>query len=159
MIRQAAKEIVYQYGAGILLSEEFIRGYDQIHHHVTTVAEHSLHVAVISVMICLILGKLHIHTKERQMVEGALCHDIGILDRYDKYDSNRECYRKHPDDSAEIAKTLVDNYDATVDNIIRRHMWPATPIPPKCREGFIITLADKIASIREVALRRNSVRG
>ena len=29
---------------------------------------------------------------------------------------------------------------------IRRHMFPLNPIPPRCREAWIVTLADKICS-------------
>ena len=27
---------------------------------------------------------------------------------------------------------------------IRRHMFPLNPIPPRCREAWIVTLADKL---------------
>ena len=33
--------------------------------------------------------------------------------------------------------------------IIKKHMWPLTPIPPMCREAWIVTMADKWCSLLE----------
>ena len=38
-------------------------------------------------------------------------------------------------------------------DIILKHMWPLTIIPPKSVEGFIVSFADKYCSIAEVFLR------
>ena len=32
---------------------------------------------------------------------------------------------------------------------ILKHMWPLTPIPPRYKESFIITIADKYATYKE----------
>ena len=34
-------------------------------------------------------------------------------------------------------------------NIIVRHMFPLVPIPPTCREAWIVCLADKYCALRE----------
>ena len=34
-------------------------------------------------------------------------------------------------------------------DIIIKHMWPLTIIPPLCREGWIVTMADKYCSTLE----------
>jgi uncharacterized protein len=45
-------------------------------------------------------------------------------------------------------------------DIILRHMWPLTVIPPKSVEGFIVSYADKYCSVAEVFLRlRQRIRG
>lgn len=36
-------------------------------------------------------------------------------------------------------------------NMILRHMWPLTPIPPKYKEGFVLLYADKFCGTAEVA--------
>lgn len=33
--------------------------------------------------------------------------------------------------------------------IIRKHMWPLTVVPPTCREAWIVTAADKWCSMLE----------
>ena len=40
---------------------------------------------------------------------------------------------------------------AVEENAILRHMFPLTPIPPRCREGWIICLADKLCAACELA--------
>ena len=40
-------------------------------------------------------------------------------------------------------------YDWHEKNVIVRHMFPLTPIPPKCREAWIVCMADKYCSARE----------
>ena len=34
-------------------------------------------------------------------------------------------------------------------DIIKKHMWPLTVIPPMCREAWIVTAADKYCSLME----------
>jgi uncharacterized protein len=45
------------------------------------------------------------------------------------------------------------------EDIIKKHMWPLTLIPPKYKESFIISFADKYLSskefINEFKKRRN----
>ena len=35
-------------------------------------------------------------------------------------------------------------------NMILRHMWPLTPVPPRYKEGYTILYADKICGLAEV---------
>ena len=40
-------------------------------------------------------------------------------------------------------------------DIIKKHMWPLTVVPPRCREAWIVTAADKYCSLIEtLRLRR-----
>ena len=34
-------------------------------------------------------------------------------------------------------------------DIIKKHMWPLTIVPPVCREAWIVTMADKYCSLME----------
>lgn len=36
-------------------------------------------------------------------------------------------------------------------NMILRHMWPLTPVPPKQKEGYVLLYADKFCSLAEIA--------
>ena len=39
-------------------------------------------------------------------------------------------------------------------NIIARHMFPLVPVPPTCREAWIVCLADKWCALRETIAGR-----
>ena len=41
-----------------------------------------------------------------------------------------------------------------VKNIIIRHMFPLTPVPPTCTEAWIVCIADKICAIEETLFNR-----
>ena len=40
------------------------------------------------------------------------------------------------------------------EDMIKHHMFPLTPCPPKYREGWLLCLADKICATRETINRR-----
>ena len=145
------RKILWMYGAGILESEEFRMAFEQTHHSCETVASHSLGVAVVSIYICLFLYRLHMHPRLKEVTVAALGHDLGILGRYGKYRNNVECCRRHPVDSVETIRQLTGEENERVENAVRRHMWPLTPVPPKHIEGVILTAADKISACMERA--------
>ena len=35
------------------------------------------------------------------------------------------------------------------EDIIKKHMWPLTVVPPLCREAWVVTAADKYCSLLE----------
>ena len=55
---------------------------------------------------------------------------------------------------------VVDTYEFTIDelylepllveqDIIKHHMFPLTPCPPKTKEGWIVSISDKLCSTYE----------
>ena len=111
------------------------------------------HVRTVSYMsyrICTDLG-----LDSRAAARGGLLHDLYYYDWKDASDvagndgiSHRFHGYKHPYFARKNAKRIVE-LTPKEENIIVRHMWPFTPIPPKYREGYIITLCDKYAATRE----------
>ena len=89
---------IERYGADVLDSEELQHAFQQTHHTWSTVGEHTLRVAAASLIICYALRKIHVRTDISAVVKGALCHDLGILGRDEKYSSRKECSRQHPTD-------------------------------------------------------------
>ncbi|MBR3307567.1 MAG: HD domain-containing protein [Lachnospiraceae bacterium] len=144
------------YGSGILCSEEFRKSFRQKHHIDTTVGEHTLYVSRTSLKIAYFLKKLHVKTNMGELVVVALCHDLGILGRDEKYPNKRSCYRKHPGESKEVARRLVPELNERTEKMIERHMFPVTIKPPVSKEGYILLAADKYCAVREGAraLRR-----
>ena len=64
-----------------------------------------------------------------------------------------ECCRLHPLESVRVSKELIPSIDHKTEEIIRCHMWPLNGWMPTSAEGYIITVADKYASVREFLYR------
>ena len=151
MSKIRVREDVRRYGGEILGSPAFREALTQKHHMRSTVGEHTLRVTASSVRICHALEHLHLKTDTKSVVRGALCHDLGIRGRDKKYRNNRECCRQHPKDSVVAARELLPDMDEKTERIIRRHMWPLCKERPKSREEVIVSVADKYASVKDVA--------
>ena len=132
-------------------SEEMRRAFRQTHHVVSTVGNHTMRVAGTSLAACYALEKLGIKTDLESVVQGALCHDLGILGREGKYSNNMECCRRHPADSVEVARKLTGSIPQKTADIIERHMWPFGGCKfPNSLEGVVVSVADKAASAADV---------
>ncbi len=144
-MEQEVKDIIIKYGRDILCSDTFLAAFDQSHHYKTTVGDHTLEVTAEAVKFCL----RHNLTDENTLsnvVTACLCHDMSLIGREDKYGSNFETLRQHPGHSAEIYTDLTGESEERVLDAIHSHMFPLTRKIPKHREGWILTLADKISA-------------
>lgn len=147
--RAAIEKELHKYGDRIMDRSEFAMAMEQRHHRRTSVGEHTLRVAVIALSMTYILHKLHVRVENEDVVTGALCHDLGMLGRNEKYGSDRECHREHPKESVEIAREIVPDLNENTEHIIRDHMWPLAGKRPHSKECVIVSAADKIASVRD----------
>ncbi len=147
------------YGGSILRSDEMRQAFQQKHHKLSTVGDHTLRVARASLRICYALRRLKLSPDLQTVVTAALCHDLGILGRAEKYKSSKECSRQHPLDSVETARKLMGELSDKTENTISRHMWPvAGSKPPDSLEAVIVSTADKIAAVGDYveAIRRRA---
>ena len=152
-LKDKIKAELERYGGAILDSEEMRLASGQTHHTRSTVAEHTRRVAENSLAICHALKRLGIAADEKAVVEGALCHDLGILGRDEKYVNEKECCRRHPADSVEVARRLLDDLTEKTRDIIEHHMWPvAGSGRPGHLEGFIVSAADKAAAVEDIII-------
>lgn len=119
-------------------------------HGNTTVLEHSIKVAEMSLFIALLL---HIKFNKRSLIRGALLHDYFLYDWHDKNASPPWHGFKHPGIAVKNAKRDF-NINKLEENIIKHHMFPLTPTPPTCREAWIVCIADKICATKETILSR-----
>lgn len=139
------------YGNDVLQSEEMKKAFEQTHHQWSTVGEHTFRVAFSSVMICYALRKLNIKVSIPAVVIGALCHDLGILGRNEKFSSAKECSIEHPKDSVEVARSLIGEMPEKTEDIIERHMWPAGESEvPNSIEGVVVSVADKYSAVKDL---------
>lgn len=130
----------------ILRHEEFLRLKNYFHHN-SSIFEHAVNVAYFSYRICKFLKLDH-----RSAARGALLHDFFLYDwrNHDVPDLPREKYHgiEHPGIALANAKKYFTLNDIEKD-IIVKHMWPLTITPPRYKESFIVTFADKYLSSKE----------
>ena len=119
---------------------------DYIQHGTTSVFEHSIKVAYLS---CYLVNKLGLKVDYKSMIRGALLHDYFLYDWHDKEANDGWHGFKHPYKALRNAKMDLD-INWIEENIILRHMFPLIPIPPKCKEGWVVTIADKISAMEEI---------
>ena len=139
------------YGKEVLESEEMKQAFEQTHHLWSTVGEHTMRVTVTSILICYVLKKLGIKVKLPIVVVGALCHDLGMLGRAEKYESDKEFHREHPKESVIVAQEILEDLPEEVKDIIERHMWPmGESKAPNSIEGVIVSVADKYNAVKDL---------
>ena len=149
--RERINSDIKLYGDDVLNSDEMKEAYQQPHHQWSTVGEHTLRVAFTSVMISYALKKLNIKVSIPAGVVGALCHDLGILGRKDKFSSAKEMSREHPRESVAVARELVGEMPEKAEDIIERHMWPAGQSKaPNSIEAAIVSAADKYSAVKDI---------
>ncbi|MBR0397217.1 MAG: HD domain-containing protein [Eubacterium sp.] len=142
---------IRRHGQDILRSELFQKAGNETHHLRSSVSDHSLYVSITGVRICHFLKHFGIRMNEKDLIQASLCHDLGMVGREDKYKTRRTAWRAHADESARLAKTVVPDINDTVKSMISTHMWPASGKRPETKEGAILTIADKYASIADWA--------
>ena len=126
--------------------EEFLK-LKEFFHHNSSIYEHVQAVAYFSYRICKIL-KLDYRSAAR----GALLHDFFLYDwrNHDVPDLPRKTFHgiAHPAIALENAKKHF-SINEIEEDIIKKHMWPLTLVPPKYKESFIVSFADKYLSSKE----------
>ena len=88
----------------------------------------------------------------RRIARAALLHDLYYYDWHDKAMWHRPHGYKHPRFALNNARKLYPGISRFEENIILRHMWPLTVIPPSSKGGFVVTLADKYCAARELLI-------
>ena len=142
-------ETIQSYGRDILAAENFKKSDENIQHGTVSVMQHSIRVARMSLVIN---RALQLNCDEEALVRGGLLHDYFLYDWHD-WDDARNTHAPlhgfyHPGIALKNALkefTLSD----TEQDIIKKHMWPLTVIPPSYKESWVVTLADKYVSAKE----------
>lgn len=145
--------LLKEHASDILSSSNFKSTRNYIQHGFIPVYNHCMDVAGKSIALSRFLGA---GCNERDLIRGALLHDYFLYDWHDKARSNFQ--RLHGFYHPGIALRNADK-EYTLSkrerDIIKKHMWPLTVVPPRCREAWIVTAADKYCSLIEtLKLRR-----
>lgn len=122
-----------------------------IQHGKVTTLTHSLRVA----KLCYRLDRFfHTHCDKQVLLQAALLHDFYLYDWHQKDDDHRWHGFHHAEKAVKNAKTHF-GIDEKTASCIATHMWPLTLRKwPRYKEAWILTLADKLISIKETILRK-----
>lgn len=139
-----------EYGRQILESENFKQTIEHMQHGSMSVYHHSLNVARYSIAIN---RYFKLCATEKELIRGALLHDYFLYDWHKQHHGKLHGFY-HP---GIALKNAEKEYHLTSreKDIIRKHMWPLTVVPPLCREAWIVTMADKYCSLLETVRIHN----
>lgn len=125
-------------------TKNFIQhGNTSVYTHVISVAKKSIEIA----------EKYNLKVDMDSMIRGALLHDYFL---YDWHDGKRERWIHgftHPMKAYKNAKSEI-NLNRLERDIITKHMFPLTILPPRYLESWIVTFADKYVSAVETLSSR-----
>ena len=147
MIRTTHKQLLEEILVQVYNTSLFRESKKYMQHGSTSIYRHSVMVAYKS---CEIAEKYNLEVSYREMIRGALLHDYFL---YDWHVPDREHPHTlhgfyHP---GTALRNALREYKLTKRemDIIKKHMWPLTVVPPRCREAWIVTTADKWCSLME----------
>ena len=133
----------------ILQEKRAARMAEYCQHGDTSCLRHCVAVAYYSLALA---DLLRLPCDRESLIRGALLHDYFLYDWHEKDPSHSLHGFRHP--KIALRNAMADyQLNRRERNIILRHMFPLVPIPPTCREGFLVCLADKACSLRETFCR------
>jgi len=131
----------------ILLMDENVRAMANYRQHGNTdTLTHCISVAVVAYrMAC----RWNLNVDLSSLIRGGLLHDYFLYDWHSEDRPRGHHGFMHPGIARENA---VRDFDANEieQDIIHRHMWPMTVIPPRHLESYLVCLADKWCTLQEV---------
>lgn len=131
---------------GDLLYTEEVQSMRDIRHHPgTTCYEHSVFVAYTAFRLARRWGLDY-----KAAARAGLLHDLYLYDSRDRsaYEG-WQCFA-HPKAALKNADALVNDLSEKEKNSIISHMWPLARYMPRCREAYVVNLADKFCASAEV---------
>lgn len=140
--KEAMMDTEFLEAATPLLEHPMVKALSRYNHHkAKTRLDHVKEVAWLS----FIWGK-RLSLDCRAIVRGALLHDLFF------YDWMREGPRlhgfRHHNIALANARRLTELSPKEID-IIKRHMWPLTIIPPRYAESLVVCMVDTFCSVRD----------
>ncbi len=143
--------IIHKIAAEMLDSSRLHQTKTFMQHGKISVFAHCVSVAAMSIKIA---NFLKLNVDKKSLIRGALLHDYFL---YDWHDTNNKYHRLHGFTHPSTAlKNASQDFELShkEKDIIVHHMFPLVPIPPKCREAWIVCLADKICALDETLFHR-----
>lgn len=116
------------------------------HHGNTNCYQHCLKVAYYNYLICNIFG-----LRAREAARAGMLHDLFLYDWHTHAKKTGAHFHglTHPKTAMENAQKNFQLSEVEKDMVLK-HMWPLTIIPPRYPESFVICLIDKYCCICEI---------
>lgn len=148
MICVNSKDLSYWYEIAkpILDHPEYQKRKKYMHHGDTSVYTHSVGVSLRAFQI----GK-KFNLDLKSLIIAGLLHDF-YKTPWQDVEEHLPLFKRHGFTHAKDAllnsRIYFSEYlNPTIENSILRHMFPLNKIPPKTKEGFVLTIADKLESL------------
>lgn len=118
-----------------------------IQHGTTTCYQHCLNVAYYNYRLCRFLG-----LDARRAARAGMLHDLFLYDWHVHAAQTGDHFHglRHPRRALENARRYF-RLTPLEQEIILKHMWPLTVVPPLHAESFVICLTDKYCGLCEAA--------
>lgn len=115
-------------------------------HGTTSTLDHTVSVAYQSLLLA---RTLRLRVDEASLVRGAILHDYFLYDWHDPV-GERERWHGFTHPGRALANAERD-FDLTPieRDVIKRHMFPFVPIPPRTLEGWLVCMCDKWCTVNE----------
>ncbi len=107
-----------------------------------------VHCVCVAYMSCAITRFFNLDLDVSALIIGALLHDYFLYDWHDGELCRKIHGFTHPFKACKNAKEDCE-LTPVEENIIKRHMFPLVPIPPRYREAWVVCLADKLCACEE----------
>ncbi len=130
-----------------ILEHDVFRELQNFFHHNSSIYDHAKIVSYVSYRICKFLNLDY-----RSAARGGLLHDFFLYDWRDHHEPDLAKEKYHGMEHPKIALNNSLKHFPLNDiekDIIVKHMWPLTLVPPKYQESFVVTFTDKYISSRE----------
>lgn len=150
LVHEIDDEIVLEYQSCVkgILNHSMVQEMDNHYQHCNTSRlQHSINVSYYSYRICRLFNWDY-----KSAARAGLLHDLYFYSWTDDKKERSGHLSKHPKIALENARNIT-NINKIEEDAIVKHMWPCTFMPPRYKESYAVTMADKVCTILEVVER------
>lgn len=147
-----AEQEFYGIVGDILNSERFLAMKKYRHHVKSNVYAHSVRVAY----LCYRHHKRHGTCVDlHEFVRGALLHDYYLYDWHEMLPGRRLHLFTHQKVALQNALRDYPGLSRMQQDMIRHHMFPIVPLPPRTKAGWLVCFYDKVAAFADYFEKKN----
>jgi len=151
--RKPAEGEFYEIIGDIYEHEEFLKLKEHYHHN-SSIYEHVMDVSYFSYRACKLLNLDY-----KSAARGALLHDFFLYDWRNHSEPDLAEDKLHGIEHPKIALNNAQKHFELNDmekDIVIKHMWPLTVVPPKYKESYIVSFLDKYLASKEFVKKYNT---